>query len=71
MTRPFDTCWAVVMPSDHGPRSIPPWIGRTRQLAIALFLHHKTAGPASKWPYHYRRGMRCIRVDVVPHGEKS
>ena len=48
MTRPLDTCWAVVMPSDQGPQTIPPWIGRTRVDAIAGFmeLYERRGGEA-------------------------
>lgn len=70
MTRPLDTCWAVVMPHSTRPRTIPRWIGSTRTKAIGAFLSIYDRAPYNTWRYHYRRGMRCIRVDVVPHQER-
>ena len=67
MTRPLDTCWAVVHTINGRQYTATGLMARTRVDAIKAYVSRFEGAPYNDWPYHYRRGMRCIRVDVVPH----
>lgn len=60
--------FAVVCVSMTGHRWIYyDGIRRTRRSAIKSYLEVWDADkPAGKWKYHYRRGVRVIKVAVVP-----